>query len=98
MYILAFSTVPFNLVAPKTFISKTTNPETQGFVQGFYASITRIALIGGPIVGSLVFRERQKYGIVSSVSCGIALIALLYVFPDYIEKKMKWLLILKNET
>ena len=64
---MVFTSIPFNIVAIKTFISKITNPETQGFVQGLYASITQIALIGGPILGSLVFRERQKYGIVSSV-------------------------------
>ena len=96
--IMVFTSIPFNLVAPKTFISKITNPETQGFVQGFYASITRIALIGGPIVGSLVFHERQKYGIVSSVCCGIALVGLLLCLPRLHRKEDEMAARLKDET
>ena len=96
--IMVFTSIPFNQVASKSFISKITNPETQGFVQGFYLSITRIALIGGPIVGSLVFRERQKYGIVSSVCCGIALIGLLFCLPRLHRKEDEMAARLKGET
>ena len=98
LFILASISLPFNFVASKTFISKITNPETQGFVQGVYGSITNIALIGGPLVGSLVFRERQKYGIVSSVFCGIALIGLLLCLPRLHRKEDEMAARLKGET
>lgn len=75
--LLVFTSIPFNLVASKSLISKITRPQTQGFIQGIYASVTRIALIVGPIIGSLVFRKREIYGIVASIVCFNAIIGLM---------------------
>ena len=75
--LLVFTSIPFNLVASKSLISKIARPQTQGFIQGIYASVTRVALIVGPIIGSLVFHKREIYGIVASVVCINAIIGLM---------------------
>jgi len=79
--LLVFTSIPFNLVASKAILSKICRPESQGFIQGFYASVTRIALIAGPIIGSMVFHHRQIYGIVASVASFIAAFGVLLCIP-----------------
>lgn len=92
---LVFTSIPFNLVASKAILSKICRPESQGFIQGFYASVTRIALIAGPIIGSIVFHHRQIYGIVASVASFIAAIGILFCVPrlnrkeDAMSKKLE---------
>eukprot|EP00111_Clytia_hemisphaerica_P009437 TCONS_00027689-protein len=81
--LLVFTSIPFNLVASKAMLSKICRPESQGFIQGFYASVTRIALIMGPIMGSLVFHHRQVYGIVASVASFIAALGILLCVPKF---------------
>ena len=79
--LLVFTSIPFNLVASKAILSKICRPESQGFIQGFYASVTRIALIAGPIIGSLVFHHRQIYGIVASVASFLAAFGIILCIP-----------------
>lgn len=79
--LLVFTSIPFNLVASKAILSKICRPESQGFIQGFYASVTRISLITGPIIGSLVFHHRQIYGIVGSALSFLAAVGVILCIP-----------------
>ena len=85
--LLVFTSIPFNLVASKAILSKICRPESQGFIQGFYASVTRIALIAGPIIGSLVFHHRQIYGMVASVAAFLAAFAVILCIPRLNRKE-----------
>jgi len=65
--VLAFSAIPLNLVAIKSLITKLTPVETQGVTQGVYSSISRIALIVGPIIAGVAFNNRIVFGSVMAL-------------------------------
>ena len=76
--LLCFSAIPLNLVAIKSLITKLTPVETQGVTQGVYSSISRIALILGPIIAGVAFHNRIIFGSVMAVLtlCGLCGVTL----------------------
>ncbi|XP_012560431.1 uncharacterized protein LOC100212592 isoform X2 [Hydra vulgaris] len=72
--VLIFSTIPLNLVAVKSLVSKLTPREKQGLAQGVYSSIGRVALILGPILASAAFSHLIIFATVMSVLCIIGLV------------------------
>ncbi|XP_057313945.1 uncharacterized protein LOC130655233 [Hydractinia symbiolongicarpus] len=85
---LVFATIPLNLVSTKSLLTKLLPQEIQGTVQGLYSSVSRLALIGGPILGSVVFEKRKLYGAVASVICFFTLIGL-FLSLGRIERRRK---------
>ena len=74
---LVFFSVPLNLVASKSLLTKITREETQGFTQGAYASVSRIALIMGPILGSSAFHNLALFGALMAVGNVVAFVWLV---------------------
>ena len=72
--VLIFSTIPLNLVAVKSLVSKLTPREKQGLAQGVYSSIGRIALIMGPILAGTAFRHLIIFAMAMSIMCVIGLV------------------------
>ena len=67
--VLVFASIPLNLVAAKALLTKIVEPEHQGTVQGAFASVTRIALVIAPLVGSIAFYHRIVTSIVMAIFC-----------------------------
>ena len=74
---LVFTSIPLNLVASKSLLTKITRQETQGFTQGVYSSVSRIALILGPILGSAAFHNLALFGSMMALCCVVAFIWLV---------------------
>ena len=74
---LVFFSVPLNLVASKSLLTKITKPETQGFTQGVYSSVSRIALILGPVLGSSAFHSLALFGALMALANVVAFVWLL---------------------
>ena len=74
---LVFMSVPLNLVASKSLLTKITRPDTQGFIQGVYASVSRIALILGPVLGSSAFHSLALFGALMALGNVVAFVWLL---------------------
>jgi len=74
---LVFMSVPLNLVASKSLLTKITRPDTQGFTQGVYASVSRIALILGPVLGSSAFHNLALFGCLMALGNVVAFVWLL---------------------
>lgn len=74
---LVFFSVPLNLVASKSLLTKITRPDTQGFTQGVYSSVSRIALIAGPIMGSAAFNNLALFGALMALGNVVAFVWLL---------------------
>ena len=87
IYLLGFASLPFNQVASKAILTKICRPESQGFIQGFYASVTRIALIVGPIIWGFIVHQRQMFGSVSAVASLVAVIGVLFCVPRLKRKE-----------
>ena len=87
IYLLGFASMPFNQVASKAILTKICRPESQGFIQGFYASVIRVALILGPIIWSFIMHRRQIYGTFASVASLIAAIGILFCVPRFKRKE-----------
>ena len=74
---LVFFSVPLNLVASKSLLTKITRPETQGFTQGVYSSVSRIALIFGPLLGSSAFHSLALFGSLMALGNVVSFVWLL---------------------
>ena len=74
--LLVFTTIPFNLVCSKSLLTKLMRPELQGMVQGISSAISRLAMIGGPLLSGIIFTNRKEYAAIASVFCYTTLVAL----------------------
>jgi len=79
--VLVFASIPLNLVASKALLTKIVDAESQGLVQGLYSSITRVALIAGPLLGSVAFHDRVVFGVVMSSLCFAGIVGLIVALP-----------------
>ena len=89
---LVFMSVPLNLVASKSLLTKITRPDTQGFTQGVYASVSRIALILGPVLGSSAFHNLALFGALMALGNVVAFVWLLLCLnriKNRLEEKMR---------
>ena len=77
-----YSAIPLNLVAIKSLVTKLTVRETQGMTQGVYSSISRVALVLGPILASAAFHNRVVFGSVMGILC----LTALFVFVLSLRK------------
>eukprot|EP00794_Sanderia_malayensis_P017599 gene17599-19352_t len=85
---LVFFSVPLNLVASKSLLTKITKEETQGFVQGVYSSVSRLALIFGPVIGSSAFHNLALFGSLMTMGNIVAFIWLILSL-ERIRKKIQ---------
>lgn len=69
--------LPFNLVCIKSLLTKITLPHLQGIFQGITFTVSKIALIGGPILFSVVGNNRKVYGIVATTITSIVMVGLV---------------------
>lgn len=90
---LSFSCGPFILVYTKAILTKIYPSEYQGKVHGINGAVARIALIVGPVIGSIFFKHRMIYGIFQIVLTSISIAGLLYVIP-ILERKENQLMML----
>ena len=81
--VLVFASIPLNLVACKALLTKIIEPERQGVVQGLFSSITRIALIIGPMLGSIAFPHRVIFAIVMAVCCVGGKVGMFLSLPSF---------------
>ncbi len=85
---LVFFSVPLNLVASKSLLTKITREETQGFTQGAYSSVSRIALILGPVLGSSAFHSLALFGSLMALGNVVAFVWLVLCL-DRIKKRIQ---------
>ena len=85
---LVFFSVPLNLVASKSLLTKITRPDTQGFTQGVYASVSRIALILGPVLGSSAFHNLALFGALMALGNVVSFVWLLLCL-NRIKKRLE---------
>ena len=75
--LFVFISIPFNLVCSRNLFTRMFPVQNQGVIQGVYSSASRISMIGGPILISLVFGHRQMYAAIASGACLFGIILLL---------------------
>ena len=80
--LFVFASIPLNMVASKSLFTKILDAESQGLVQGVYSSLSRIALIAGPLLGSVAYIHRSIFCLVMSVSFVFGIIGLFFALPS----------------
>lgn len=75
--VFVFSSIPLNLVAAKSLVTKLTPRETQGVTQAMYSSISRISLILGPILAASAYSHRLVFSACMGCLCILGLIAMV---------------------
>jgi len=86
--LIVYSSIPLNLVAAKSLITKLVPREHQGVTQGLYSSVSRLTLIMGPIIAGAAYNHIMVFAISMLLLCFIALV-ILVLFLRKIKIKIR---------